>query len=375
MKQLVLVGGGHAHLFVLEAAARGRLAGAEITLVSPQARQVYSGMVPGYLEGRYTIDEVSLDLPRIAQRIGARFVAEGAKRIEAESRTLHLESGATLSYDVASVAIGGVPTGIALPGVAHYARFVKPINRVLALIPALEDAARTAGPEPLRIAVVGAGAAGVEVALTVRARLDRLGATRAIITLIGATHAVLPDRSRRAAALAERALDRAEITRRLATGVEEVGADYVRLTGGKVVPADLILWTTGTDAPPLFRASGLPTDAKGFLRVDDTLAVPGLPSLFGAGDAVTLDSAPRTPKAGVYAVRMGPILARNLAARVAGAPLHPYSPQADFLSLLNTGDGRAVLSRGEFALEGRWAMGLKDWIDRSFMRRFQRLYA
>ena len=130
-----------------------------------------------------------------------------------------------------------------------------------------------------------------------------------------------------------------------------------------------------TDAPPLFRASGLPTDAKGFLLVDDTLAVQGIPGLFGGGDAVSLATAPKTPKAGVYAVRMGPFLAKNLAAYLAGTPLASYTPQDTFLALLNTGDGRAILSRGQLATSGRWAMRLKDKIDRGFMRRFQRLYA
>ena len=375
MKQLVLVGGGHSHLFVLEAAAQGKLPGVELTLVSPEARQVYSGMVPGYLEGRYDLDAISIDLPRIARRIGARFIEDGAKRVEAESRTLHLESGATVPFDAASIAIGGVPTGTTLPGVAHHATFLKPINRVLTLLPKIEETVRGAGPESLRVVVVGAGAAGVEVALTLRTRLDRLGATHSIITLIGASHTVLHDRSRKAAELAEKALDRREITRRMATGVEEIGADYVRVTGGKVLPADLILWTTGTDAPPLFRASGLPTDAKGFLLVDDTLAVQGIPGLFGGGDAVSLATAPKTPKAGVYAVRMGPFLAKNLAAYLAGTPLASYTPQDTFLALLNTGDGRAILSRGQLATSGRWAMRLKDKIDRGFMRRFQRLYA
>jgi pyridine nucleotide-disulfide oxidoreductase family protein len=372
--RLVLVGGGPAHLVVLEAAARGAFAGAELTLVSPHAKELVSAMVPGYIAGRYSIDDVTIDLARIARRIGAQFLEDGAKRIDGTAKVVHLESGAELRYDLASVAVGGVPTGLNLPGVAHHARFTKPVTKALELVPALEEAARNAGPEPLRVVVVGSGAAGVEAVLAVRARLDQLGATQAVIILIGAAHTVLHDRSRRAAALADQALDRAEITRRLTTGVEEVGADYVRVTGGKVLPADLILWIAGTDAPPLFRASGLPTDPRGFLLVEETLAVPETPGLFAAGDAVTLTTAPHLPKAGVHALRMGQVLATNLARAAQGKSLRSYRPESRFLTLLSTGDGQALLARGELAMQGRWVLALKHRRDRGLVRRFQRLY-
>jgi NADH dehydrogenase FAD-containing subunit len=151
------------------------------------------------------------------------------------------------------------------------------------------------------------------------------------------------------------------------------------------VPADLVVWTAGTRAPDLFRDSGLPTDPHGFLLVEETLQASGVPEVFAAGDAASLVTAPQTPKAGVYAVRQAPVLVHNLSAALgrvargrpaggAGNELRAYHPQSRFLALLNTGDGRAIFSYGDLALAGRWAMHLKDWIDRGFMRRFQRLY-
>ncbi len=384
--RLLLIGGGHAHVFVCEAVARGRVPAAQVTLVSPHDRQVYSGMVPGLIGGRYTLEEVSFDLPVIAARCGIRFVRDSAVRLDPVARTVALASGEILPYDVVSFAIGGAPAGSDRPGVAEHAHFVKPINRVLELLPAIDHAAAARGPEPLQVLVAGAGAAGVEIALALRARLDRLGATRAVITLYDTSHTLLRDRHPAARAHAERALRRGEITLRLGTGIEEVGPSHARLSGGRVVPADLVVWTAGTRAPSLFRESGLPTDPRGFLLVEETLQASGVPEVFAAGDAATLVTAPQTPKAGVYAVRQAPVLVHNLRAALRdvararpaggrGNQLRPYRPQPRFLALLNTGDGRAVLSYGEVALTGRWAMRLKDWIDRGFMRRFQRLAA
>lgn len=374
LSRLVLIGGGHAHLFVLEALARGRLAPAEAVLVSAHPRQLYSGMLPGCLAGQYTVDQVSLDLERIAAAAKARLVVARVTRIDAFARSITLDDGTSLPYDVASVAIGGQPAGITLPGVADHALRLKPVQRALEIGPALERAAANPGPETLQVAVVGGGAAGVEIALAVRARLDRLEASRAVITLYDASHALVRDRGATVAEKAEAVLREHDITLRLSTRVEGLGPGHLVVGGGRIIAADLVLWATGTEAPAVFRESGLPTDARGFLSVDDALAVPGCPGLFGAGDAVTILSAPRLPRAGVYAVRMGPVLARNLGAALEGAGrFRSFKPQAEYLALLNTGDGRALGSWRGLAVHNAAAMTLKDRIDRRFIARFSRL--
>ncbi len=103
------------------------------------------------------------------------------------------------------------------------------------------------------------------------------------------------------------------------------------------------------------------------------LQVGGHPTIFGAGDCVSITGYPWLPRAGVYAVRAGPVLAHNIRAYVGGAPLTPYAPQPRWLSLMNTGDGRALLSYGGVVLHGWLAWWLKHGIDRRFMRRFQQL--
>jgi len=377
-QKLLLIGGGHAQLFVLEALAQRKIVADDVVLVSSQSAQLYSGMVPGLIEGRYSLDQLSFDLVALARAAGAQFVEDTVIRIDAPARTVALASGRSLTYDVASIAIGGAPAAGTIPGAAAHALFVKPIDRARTIIPAMEAAARSAGPEPLQVVVVGAGAAGIEIALTTRARLDLLGADRAIITLVDASSTLLRHEGQAAGDAVAAALARGEITLRLSTGIEEVGPDHVRVSGGRVIPADLVIWCAGTEAPALARDSGLPVDARGYLTVHDTLAVPGVIGLFGAGDAVSLQYNPRLPKSGVSAVRQGPVLVHNVAVALGagtGDPAgRPYKPKSRALALINTGDGRAIFSYSGIVGTGRWAMALKDRIDRRFMRRFQRLY-
>lgn len=158
MTRLVLLGGGHAHLFVLEALARGAFAGTEVTLVSPVRRQAYSGMVPGMIAGRYRADELSFDLEAIARRAGARYVPLAGRRILAGAGRIELTNGSVAAYDVLSVATGSTVRGTELPGVAEQSLMVKPIDRAGEIVPALARA--LAADRNPAVIVVGAGAAG-----------------------------------------------------------------------------------------------------------------------------------------------------------------------------------------------------------------------
>jgi selenide, water dikinase len=184
----------------------------------------------------------------------------------------------------------------------------------------------------------------------------------------------VPERGAMLARALLAACARQQVTVQLGARVTRVHADALELESGERLRSDCTVWATGAAAPTWLAASGLPIDARGFLLVDEHLRSPGAPQVFGAGDCVTPVSWPGTPKAGVYAVRMGPALARTLAAAVHQRELPaPYRPQRQFLALVNTGDGRAIASRGALAVTGRWAMWWKDRLDRAFMARFARL--
>lgn len=370
VRRLVLVGAGHAHLFVLEQLAAGRFPAADVTLLSPYAQHLYSGMLGGLVAGRYRREDAYLDLPALAAQANARFVVGSAVQVDRVSRQISVNSGEKLPYDIASFAIGsGTSRSHARAGDPALA--VKPIDQAGAIAQALDRLEQTSPT----VIVIGGGAGGVEIALNIKTRLrvsSRVGAT---VVLVGRQSRLVADRSMAAGREAARVLLQHHIQVVLGREVEKVGTTTVYLSDGTQLGYDLVVWASGAAAPELFRESGLKTDDAGFLLVDETLRSIADPAIFAAGDAATLCHAPTTPKSGVYAVRQGPILARNLSLALRGA--HPrrlrhYRPQSRSLVLINTGDGRAILSYGPLAVTAHWVMRLKDRIDRSFMRRFQR---
>lgn len=367
MTRLVLVGGGHTHMLVLaDFAGSGGAADLHVTLISPQPHTTYTGMVPGVIAGQYALRQAQVDVAALAQRAGAQFIADRAVAVDAERATLALADARALPYDLLSFDIGAetaLPADVE-PGAMPIR--LKPFEPALAAL----DAALAAPPagRGRRIVIVGGGAGGCEVAFALATRL-RDEAACTITVCDEAAHPVA-ERGRRTAAAVERAF--AERAIRFVGGrrVHRIAGDAVVLAGGASVPADLVIWATGASAPALFAQSGLPTDARGFLRVGGDLRSAGFPAIFAAGDCAALSTHPQLPKAGVYAVRQAPTLAHNLRAAPRGEPLRVFRAQRRFLALLNTGDGRAILSYGGQAARGRWAWRLKDWIDRRFVDQF-----
>jgi selenide,water dikinase len=360
VRRLLLAGPGHAHLFVLEALARAPWPGVEVVLVARGRTQLYSGMVPGYLAGQYPLEALSFNLEGLARAAGARLEPEGAATLDAERREVRLGDGRTLGYDVASFDIGSLPAGEdGVPGVREHAVVLKPLEGVLRLA-----SEQHLGP----LLVVGGGAAGVELALCLQARTGRP-------TVLLEEGAQVPRGASRAAARrVHTLLSRRGLCVRTGVRVTALEAGVAHLDTGERLAFGTCVWATGARAPALFAASGAAVDARGYLAVSDTLESPSHPGLFASGDCAGFTSGQHVPKAGVYAVRQGPVLRDNLRARLTGeGPLRPYSAQRDFLSLLNAGDGTAVGAWKGLAVQGRAVWKLKDAIDRRFMERFQRL--
>src|SRR5262245_43523106 len=350
------------------------IAGVRVTVVLDRPEAVYSGMVPGFVAGDYAGRELTIDVVPLARRAGACVVLAAACGVDPKAKTIALAGRPALPYDVASLDVGATVRGLELAGVAEYALATRPIHDLVErLEAALARARARRGSAPLRLVVVGGGAAGVELAFTLEARLRRDGAPTHV-TLVGDVEELLPGASRALARAAGREIRRRGFGLRLGTRVSGVDADGVRFErrGAEgAEPADLVVWATG--AAPLALLAGIdaPKDDAGFVRVRDTFQVVGADDLFAAGDCAGLDAHPWVPKAGVYAVRAGPFLDANLRARLAGGPLRRYRPQRDFLALLNLGDRRALGGKWGLAASGHAVWRLKDSIDRRFVERFR----
>ncbi|GCL62813.1 pyridine nucleotide-disulfide oxidoreductase [Rubrivivax pictus] len=366
MKRLVLAGAGHAHALVLRALVRQPMPGVEVVVISPEPLAPYSGMVPGWLSGHYRFDEIAIDFPPLAAAAGARWCRDEIHALDPARRQLRLADGSTLDYDVLSLNVGSTLQ----PPPAEHAQML-PL-RPLAMLHRryenlLERWARAPADRPFVVTAVGGGAAGFEALLAVLTRLRALRPDHPVHgSLLTRGTRLLPGLAPAARRAAQRALDRAGVT-------VQFGSGWCT----SVDRSDVVLWATGAEAhgwqrDPARRGS-LAVDEQGFVRIDELLRSVSHPQVFATGDCASW-SGQALPKAGVHAVRMGPVLAGNLRAALrvpaAAGDLRVHRPQRHFLALLATGDGRAIASRGPFGAEGAWAWRLKDCIDRRFLQQF-----
>jgi pyridine nucleotide-disulfide oxidoreductase family protein len=369
MRRLLLIGAGHAHALVLADWSQRPLPDIELVLVATDPCAPYSGMVPGWLAGTYRYDQIVIDVAALTSAIGARLVIDEMVALDPARRRVHLASGATIDYDLLSLNIGSTqePQAVADCSVLP----LRPLGALRAEWESLLSTVQSdAADRPLRLTAVGGGAAGFESLLAVLARLRALQPARPITaSLVGSAGALLPELAPGARRAAARALARAGVQVHLGTTWRE-GSSQV--PGPGVDERRVLLWAGGALAPrwqrDADRRGSLATGEQGFVRVDPQLRSVSHPEVFAAGDCA--EFSPPLPKAGVYAVRMAPVLARNLRAALHGGELSPFVPQRRFLALLATGDGRAIGSRGRLWAEGRWLWRWKDRIDRGFLRRF-----
>ena len=405
VKDLVLAGGGHSHVIVLKRFGMKPMPGVGITLICGDVETPYSGMLPGHVAGHYTHDEIHIDLGPLARFANARFYHDEVVGLDPIERTVICRNRPPVPYDVLSIDIGSAPLTDDVPGAAGSVVPVKPIGNFVARWNALVERV-LATEAPVRIGVVGAGAGGVEMVLAMRhglrARLREAGGNpdRLSFDLFPGGSDVLPTKPSRVRAAFARVLAERDVRVHLdawidrvtpgalhaagLTGGAEAGAGdgtgygtgypcVLHTAGGAMHELDEVLWVTAAGAQPWLAASGLATDEGGFVAVHPTLESTSHCGVFAAGDCAAVLAHPRE-KAGVFAVRQGPVLEQNLRRALRGLALKPFRPQRRHLSLISTGDRRAVATRGgTLVLEGDWVWRWKDWIDRRFMRKFAEL--
>ncbi len=371
---LVLIGGGHSHVHVLKAFAMRSEPGVRLTLVTRDLETPYSGMLPGVIAGLYTRDEAHIDLLRLTTATGARLIHAEAVGLDRAQKQVLLAGRPPIAYDIAAIDVGITPDLATIEGAVEHAIAVKPIGDFLRKFDDLLWRCRSPGG-PRRIAVIGGGAGGVELLLSVRSRLraeavahgsapGQFSFALATEGEILATHNLRVRRAFRRI-LRERGVELYEDRR-----ARTIGTNQIEFDDAPPLVADAVLATTAAAPPPWFAGTGLALDSGAFLAVGPTLQVTNDPDVFASGDCAGLVATPRE-KSGVIAVRAGPPLAANLRRRARGEPIQPWRPQRRYLALISTGERYAVASRGWFKAEGAWLWTLKDWIDRRWMRMYQ----
>jgi selenide, water dikinase len=371
-RHILLLGAGHSHAQVLQRLGMGRPSNVALTLVTDRALAPYSGMLPGCVAGDYTPAEIHIDTVRLARSAKAALILARATGINVQRRELLLADRPPLPFDILSINTGITPDLASLPGAFEHALAVKPIATLLANLDRRE-AELKARQRPVRCVIIGGGPAGFEMALALK---DRWAASKfpvKNITLVTG-RSLLGDLNPRVQKLGAKALAEADI-KTISGRASRIEADAVHLSTGEKIVADLCLVATAARVPDWLQTTGLALAENGGIAVGPTLQSESDPLILAAGDCATLRHDPR-PRAGVFAVRQGPVLAENLIRLAEGERLRTYQPQRDFLTLLRlnrskNGKGRAIGSRGSIlAAEGQWLWTLKNRIDRDFMDMF-----
>ncbi len=364
MKRLVLVGGGHAHLSVLQALAREKPVGVEIVLVTPASHQNYSGMLPGWMAGHYTQPQCRIDLQPLAQAAQVRMVVDRVTGMDAGQRCVGLSDGRHIEYDLLSLDAGSEIDASWLEMAGDKLLPVKPLDGFFEAWPRVLAAARER--QGYRLVVVGGGAAGVELALAACHAFARAD-TDARVDLVVSESGLLAGH----AAGVQRRITRflagsgVYVHRQRAVGVEQ----GVLLSDGTLLPADKVIAATGARAPVWLQPSGLRLDENGYIAVDAQHRSLSHPNVFAVGDVCARQDLAMA-RSGVHAVHAGPVLAANLLATLSGRPLDTYQPRRRSLYLLACGPQYGIASWGGFSAEGEWVWRWKDRIDRSFIARF-----
>jgi len=377
VKDLVLIGGGHSHVAVLKRFGMNPLPGVRLTLICRDAHTPYSGMLPGYVAGHYKYDEAHIDLGALARFANARFYHSTVTGLDLRERRVLCDDRPPVPFELVSINTGSTPNTSLVPGATENVVPVKPINNFLDRWEAL-SARAMAHEGPMRIAVVGAGAGGVEILLAIQHRLGELRAAAGKpadnieFHLFSNTVDILPTHNAKVRRTFLAVLKQRGVVLRLGEPVAEVTSGRLKSGNRVETEADEILWVTAAGAPSWPGDAGLDVDEGGFIKVGDTLQSTSHPDVFAAGDVATMINHPR-PKSGVFAVRQGKPLERNLRRLLLGRAPRPFRPQSKFLGLISTGDKYAIASRGGWSLQGVGLWRWKDWIDRRFMDKFNDL--
>jgi selenide,water dikinase len=326
-------------------------------------------MIPGLIAGHYEIDDLTVDLKSLCEQARVELIPTTATLVSALAREVICSNSHVVPYDVLSLDVGSQPLIAPARGVEKHAILIRPLEKMLkgwsdVLVRARDGRIGA-------ITVVGGGAAGVELALAMEYRLrQELGLAWAHVRLITDKPRVVPEFPASVRRRLERKFVRRNVGLHIDSAVTEVGPDYVRLEQGLEFASEAVFWATGGTAPEWIRESGFETDERGYLLTNDYLQSVSHPDVFAAGDCQTQQGR-KHAKAGVFAVRAAPTLAKNLRATFAGLPLEGFTTRARYLALVSTGNRHAVGVWGGLSWEGGWVWQWKDRIDRRFIARYR----
>ena len=374
-KHVVLLGVGHTNAHIVRQWGMNPIPDADLTCISDNAIATYSGMLPAVLAGQIPPEAMQIDLVKLCSFVGARLITNQVTGFDVDRQRIHFSDRPSIPFDVLSVGIGSVPTvsGVQITGTSLLK--IKPMQTFLqrlnaAVVSATKNRLAAGNEGPLRILIVGSGLASIEIAFCLPGFLKEHGQPSFTLKIVTRSHEILQGAI---PAMRKRVLDELQnrdVDVQVNQTIVRVSDDGVLLNNGLAQEADLVIWATGASPPAMLSKLELPLDERGFLATDNTLRSTSTKPIFAVGDTGTIID-DKTAKAGVFAVRQGPILWENIKATLSGTRQAKYTPQRSFLKLINTGAGSAIGEWKGLSFAGKWVKTLKDRIDGRFMKMYQ----
>jgi selenide, water dikinase len=360
-KTLLLVGGGHAHVEVLRRLAQTPVAEVDVALFDSSPSVWYSGMLPGVIAGHYSANEAKINLWALCQKARVRFIESAITSVDPALQRVYTAAGDRHFYDVASFDVGSVSRQLpASPGA-----YVVPVRPIEPLLTAMteREAIRSSN---LTVNIIGGGAAAIEVALALAhrwrdAKEKKIGIVSATPILMG-----FPPRVRKTALSHCASLG---VSVRESQPVDTIEPSRLVLKSGEYVTGQISVLATGYAPSPLLEKIDVMKTDDGSIAVNSGLQSRSHKNIFAAGDCAGNPKQP-TPKAGVYAVRHGPVLFENLAHSLRNEELETYVHDANALALISLGARKAIATRNGFSLSGKWAWNWKDRVDRKWLAQY-----
>lgn len=365
---VVLVGGGHAHLYLIKKYAKQACPKIKLTLISSYDKQYYSGMASSFLEGVYNEEDFSFDLINICKNAGVEFIEGLATKIDYENKKVICSNSLEMPFDILSLDIGSEVAYQNVAGVKDFAITVKPLINLLSIKKMLDRKSE----DDYSVVIVGGGAVGVELSLALRNYSNTLG-KNIDIAIVEAGDSVLKTYSFKVINKTAEILKKNIIQVYSGETILKVEDKIVLTKNGSKIKYSILIWAVGISANSIFLNSNIPTDNNGYMLVNNFLQSQKYPFIFGAGDCIEFENFNYVKKVGVYAIKEAPVLWENILNYAQNKKLREYRPQKTFLSIISTGKKTAVLFNKGFVLSGKLAWLVKDIIDRSFISKFKNL--
>jgi NADH dehydrogenase FAD-containing subunit len=297
------------------------------------------------------------------EKKGGTFIKGEVDLIDPVKQKAYLKNNEKVEYDIISFNTGSIINEIDSDNTSNIFP-VKPIINLLMLKKKIKELSLE---KRLKISVIGAGAAGIEISSAIDSYLKNSLKTDADINLFAGTK-ILSGFSSKLKKLVLNSMEDKGI-KIINNFVEKIENNQV-FTADKSFDADIIIMATGTKASDIFKNSGISTGPYNDLLVNNNLQSVDYKNIFGAGDCIYYKNDPLT-KVGVYPVRQSRLIFNNLSLSLKDKKLLDFNKGPDYLQILNIGEKNGILKKRNFVFKGKLAFKIKDYIDKKFMKKFK----